>query len=254
MKPLIAITVGEVVDGERWIPLIHGQFHTYPDAITRAGGAPFMAPIINDKDTLRHLYEKCDGLLLTGGVDLAPDEGGVACPPTDDGEPCRLHDRPFSPRRDRQEVQLLKWALADNKPVLGICRGMQVMNSVLGGSLYHDIKSDLPGANDHEASIHRKEFGYLAHDLAIDEGSRLAGALGTTQVKTNSLHHQAVKKLGDGLVVTSRDEDGVIEAVELPDKFFAIGVQCHPEALEAEAEPLWRKLFEAFVSAARKPG
>lgn len=251
MKPLIAITVGEVInESERWVPPIHGQSHTYSDAVIHAGGAPFALPITNDEEVLRRLYDQCNGLLLTGGVDIDPMVCGASCPPSKAGKPCRVHDRPFLPRRDHQEIQLLKWALADNKPVLGICRGMQLINAALGGSLHHDINGDLPAAHNHEANIHKKNFNYLAHRLRVDSSSKLAAILGTDTIKANTLHHQAVKRLGNGLIATAHTEDGVIEAIELPDKLFLIGVQSHPEALEAKVEPLWRELFKAFVDSA----
>jgi len=255
MKPLIAITVGEVVNGnERWAPPVHGQSHTYSDAVIRAGGAPLVLPLTDDDEVLKRLYEQCEGLLLTGGVDLDPKICGALCPPSKTGPTCGMHDRPFSPRRDRQEVRLLEWALADNKPVLGICRGMQLINTALGGSLHHDINTDLPLAHNHETNIHKKDFNYLAHHLRLEAGSRLAVILGTETVATNTLHHQGIKRLGNGLVATAHAEDGVIEAVELPDRHFVIGVQSHPEALEAEVEPLWRELFNAFVNAAASSG
>lgn len=246
MKPLIAITVGEFINGnDAWAPPVHGQSHTYFDAIIRAGGAPFVLPLTDDEEVLRHLYEHSNGVLLTGGVDLDPTVHGASCPP---GAICQKHDRPFSPRRDRQEAKLLEWALEDNKPVLGICRGMQLINVALGGSLYHDISTELPAAHNHEINIHKEDFRHLSHDLDIEPGSHLAKVLGTKMVATNSLHHQAVKKLGKGLIATARTADGVVEAIEMPDKLFVIGVQSHPEALEAKIETRWRELFKAFVA------
>lgn len=254
MKPLIAITVGEVInESESWVPPVHGQSHTYSDAIIRAGGAPLVLPLTDDEEVQKRLYEQCDGLLLTGGADLDPRVCGASCPSPKAGSTCDMHDRPFSPRRDRQEVRLLKWALADNKPVLGICRGMQLINTALGGSLHHDINTDLPLAHDHEANINKKDFNHLAHSLRLESGSKLAVILGIDTVSTNTLHHQAIKRLGKGLVATAHAEDGVIEAIELPDRYFVIGVQSHPEALEAKIEPLWRELFGAFVDAAASP-
>jgi len=248
MQAVIAITVGEVINfesGKAWTPTIYGQFHTYTDAIVRAGGAPFILPLIDNEKALRLLYEQCNGLLLSGGHDLdivAEEEN----PPG-----ARLQVKvSTSPRRDKQELQLLKWAIADNKPVLGICRGMQLINVGLGGSLYRHIPDDLPTAANHTLSQDEKDFRHVAHRLKLKPKSQLAEILGTTDIDANALHHQAIKELGDGLVVTAHAEDGIIEAIELPGKNFVIGVQSHPEALEENVEPEWQNLFKAFVAAA----
>jgi putative glutamine amidotransferase len=247
MQALIAITVGEVINfesGEAWTPTIYGQFHTYTDAVVRAGGAPFILPLVDDEQVLRTLYDKCDGLLLSGGhdLDMIAEENTPGA---------RLQVKvSTSPRRDKQEIQMVKWAVADNKPVLGICRGMQLINVALGGTLHHHLPDDMPTSNDHELSAHEKDFRHIAHQLSLEPESQLARMLGTTQIAANTLHHQAVNKLGGGLVVTARSEDGVVEGIELPGKRFIIGVQSHPEALEESIEPLWRNLFDAFVKAA----
>lgn len=244
MQPLIAISAGLFVDKDYdWTPLVYGQFHTYSDAVIRAGGIPIIVPLIDDLSMLRKLYEQCDGLLLPGGNDLDPSAY--------EAEMSSLVRKP-SPRRDKQETQLLKWAIEGDKPVLGICRGMQLINTALGGSLHQDISTNITAAHNHEASTHQKSFGRLAHKLKIKPGSRLAQALGTETVDTNTLHHQAVDRLGEGLVVTAQAEDGVIEAIELSGKRFVVGVQSHPEALEAKTEQLWRKLFIGFVDSAKR--
>ncbi len=241
MAAIIAITSGEIINyevGVVWTPTIYGQSHTYIDAIVRANGAPFVIPLVDNTEILRSLYELADGILLSGGHDLEPETYNTE----------RTHPKLItSPRRDKQEMQMVKWALQDDKPILGICRGMQLLNVALGGTLYQDIKTDLPQAHDHTASVIKKDFRHLAHDLNLSNNSKLAKILGQPHIKTNTLHHQAICNLGRGLVVTARTEDGIIEAVELPDKQFVIGVQSHPEALEAEAEPEWGRVFEAFV-------
>ena len=244
MQTLIAITVGEIINyerGEAWIPLMYGQPRTYVDAVVRAGGAPFMLPLVDSSQALRQLYEQCAGLLFSGGHDLASTSQH------------RVHAQlkfSTSPRRDKQEKQLLKWALEDDKPVLGICRGMQLINAVLGGDLHENIETDLMSDINHTLNIDKKDFQHLAHRLEIAADSQLAKILGQRRIEANSMHHQAVRGLGKGLVVTAQSEDGVVEAIELPGKRFVIGVQSHPEALEAETEQLWRKLFDAFVTSA----
>ena len=247
MKPLIAITAGEFInENEWWIPPVHGQFHTYYDAIVHAGGAPFVLPMIDDESVLKRLYQQADGLLLTGGGDLDPQT--YDGPLNKNHKPRGPYDKPISPRRDKQEIKLMRWALRDNKPILGICRGMQLINATLGGSMYNDIETDLPSAHNHEAGISKRDFMHLSHNLKLDPDSQLAKILGTDRVLTNSLHHQAVKRLGKGLTATAHAEDGLIEAIELSHKLFVIGVQSHPEALENKVEPHWRKLFKAFVN------
>lgn len=241
MRPVIGITVGEIMNmstGKVWTPVIYGQFHTYTDAIVRAGGAPFIVPLVDNKTVLRKLYELCDGLLLSGGHDLSQNSLKRSKTPKHFG---------VSPRRDKQEAQLLEWALADDKPILGICRGLQLINVAMGGSLHQDIDDYLEDKHNHQAGIDRQDFYHLAHELKIIPGSKLHAALKTNETVTNALHHQAVQQLGKGLVATAYAEDGIIEAIELPGKRFVIGVQSHPEALEATIEPKWRKLFSAFV-------
>lgn len=244
MFPVIGITVGEIINistGKVWTPIIYGQFHTYTDAIVRAGGAPFVIPLVGNAKMLRRLYDQCDGLLLSGGHDISQNSPK---------HPKAAKHFGVSPRRDKQETQLLKWALADDKPVLGICRGLQLLNVALGGSLHQDIDDYLEDTHNHQAGIDQKNFHHLAHKLRIVPGSKLSAALKADTIGTNALHHQAVRQLGDGLVATAYAEDDVIEAIELPGKSFVVGIQSHPEALEAKTEQLWRKLFKAFVSSA----
>ncbi len=251
MKPFIAIAAGEFINsGEKWLPVVYGQFHTYSDAIIRAGGAPFIIPLTDDGTALRQLYERSDGLLLPGGSDLDPEAYNMPRSSNKINAATHPLQTRLSPRRDRQERQLLEWALADGKPVLGICRGMQLINVTLGGSLHSDTDINVPSAADHQANIHKRDFHHLAHRLQLKPGSRLAKALGTESLRTNTLHHQTIKDLGTGLVATAHAEDGVVEAIELPGGNFVIGLQSHPEALEAETEPEWRGLFKAFVAAA----
>src|SRR5665213_28090 len=251
MQPLIAITASEVINnGESWLPIVYGQFHTYPDAIIRAGGAPFIVPLTDDETVLRKLYDQCGGLLLSGGADLDPKTYKAARSTKQPKASTHPLQTKVSPRRDQQEVILLKWALEDDKPVLGICRGMQLINAVLGGSLHQDIDNDVPTAHNHQVSIDQRDFQHLAHRLEINPDTRLHDILGVDSVATNTLHHQAIGRLGNGLVATAYAEDDVIGAIELPTASFVIGVQSHPEALEAGVESVWRELFRAFVNSA----
>lgn len=239
MKPIIAITAGEIKkSGDEWAPITHGQSHTYTDAVTNAGGAPFIVPIFNDIRALRRLYEQCQGLLFSGGNDIDP--VFYRAEKTE-------HSKDASPKRDKHELQLLRWALDDNKPVLGICRGMQLINIALGGNLHQDINAALPKTQNHQISAHNEDFSHLAHRLSLKPGSRLAHILGVTSIHTNALHHQAIKTLGHGLAAVAYAEDGIIEAVEHSTKRFVIGVQSHPEALVAKVDSEWHKLFNDFI-------
>jgi putative glutamine amidotransferase len=241
MKPLIAITAGEIHNQiEPWSPVTYGQSYTYVDAIVHAGGTPIIVPFTDDMQVLRQLYELVGGILFAGGED--PD-------PALYGETPLPHMGTVSKRRDKLELQLLGWALADQKPLLGICRGMQLLNIHLGGTLYQDIPVQLPDASDHNSSTKRKSLVDIAHTLRVDEHSQLAKVLRSTTVGANTHHHQAIKTLGQGLVANAWSEDGLIEGIELPGARLAIGVQSHPESLEATAEPLWRHFFKALVQA-----
>jgi putative glutamine amidotransferase len=142
-----------------------------------------MIPLVDHEDVLRVLYERIDGLLLAGGRDIAPGFYGEV-PIPEIGEVDVL--------RDEVELPLTRWAVADGKPVLGICRGVQLINVALGGTLYQDIPAQLGTNILHDDSYRREDWTYLAHDLEIDPHSRLAGLLGTC-FPTNSLHHQSVK-------------------------------------------------------------
>jgi putative glutamine amidotransferase len=241
MQPLIGVTAGETVNKlYPHSPAVQGQSYTYIDAVVHAGGAPFIMPLTEDEAILRRLYEQCQGILFSGGNDL---------------DPASYNEEPaektvdFSSRRDHQELQLLKWALADDKPVLAICRGMQLLNVAQGGTLYQDIPTELPDAENHNISAEKKRESRIVHTLRIKPDSKLAKVLGVTELGTNAYHHQAIKKSGKDLVASAWAEDDIIEAVELPNRRFVLGLQSHPESLEAKIEPRWHKLFASFVAA-----
>lgn len=243
MQPLIGITVGEITNkNESWSPITYGQSRTYIDAIIHAGGTPVILPLTDDKKILKDLFNRCDGVLVAGGND--PD------PKLYDDEPIsEVTD--VSRRRDDQEIQLIKWALDEDKPMLGICRGMQILNIERGGTLYQDIPTQLPKALNHRISSERKTTTDIAHNLKIKPNSKLEAIIEAQKIGANAHHHQAIHELGEGLVATAWAEDGIIEAVELPNKKFIIGVQSHPESLEGTTEKRWSKLFKAFVESTK---
>ena len=243
MKPLIGITSQQDPNKHPWAAPMVGQNRQYPDAIWAAGGVPVLLPFAQDTGDLRSLYERLDAVVFAGGGDIDPSEYG---------ESTSLLTKDESNERDRIELQLIKWAIADDKPFLAICRGLQLFNVALGGTLFQDVSSEVPGAENHSISSDKGDRHHLAHNLRIEPTSRLAKIIGDVTIGTNTHHHQAIKKPAPGLTVTGWAEDGIIESVELTSSRFAIGVQSHPESLTTLGLG-WQKLFEAFVEAAYSP-
>ena len=209
--------------------------------LTAAGAIPWMIPLVDDA-TLRGVYEELDAVFLPGGADIDPRTYGAEPHPL-----CDKTDR----ERDRVEVSLASWALAEDKPVLGVCRGMQLINVAAGGSLYQDLAEELPGSIKHDyfpfsGQGYARDF--LAHDVSVVAGSRLAQLVGAGPLRVNSMHHQGVKELGRGLVATAEAPDGLIEALEGNDDGYLVAVQWHPEAL-TDNDARTRSLFADFIDA-----
>jgi len=219
---------------------VFAQNRTYVEAIATAGGAPLLIPPNLDEGALRAIYERLDGLLLAGGEDVHPRRYGEAI-----HEKCGQSDE----ARDAVELTLTRWSLAEGLLVLGICRGIQVLNVAAGGTLYQDIASQVPGSLKHDCWPDYPR-NYLAHQVTVSGDSKLAAILGQGRVAVNSTHHQAVKDLAPRFRVVARASDGLIEAIEGHDHPFAVAVQWHPEELVDDAPPM-RRLFEEFISAAR---
>ena len=205
----------------------------YMESLARAGAGMRWVEL-NDPEQAVQDALTCDGLLLPGGGDMDPKFYGQERIPAC-GEPNLL--------RDAAEPLLLRAFLAADKPVLGICRGIQVMNAVLGGDLYQDIKpfEHLPH-NDHWAKV---------HTVTVRRGTLLSRILGQDTVLVNSQHHQAVDRVAPGFTLAALSEDGIVEAIEKPDARFCLGVQWHPEWL-SDADPAMQGLFDAFVNACPK--
>ena len=205
----------------------------YMESLARAGAGMRWVEL-NDPEQAVQDALTCDGLLLPGGGDMDPKFYGQARIPAC-GEPNLL--------RDAAEPLLLRAFLAADKPVLGICRGIQVMNAVLGGDLYQDIKpfEHLPH-NGHWAKV---------HTVTVRRCTLLSRILGQDTVLVNSQHHQAVDRVAPGFTLAALSEDGIVEAIEKPDAGFCLGVQWHPEWL-SDADPAMQGLFDAFVNACSK--
>jgi putative glutamine amidotransferase len=211
------------------------------DAIESAGAVPLPLPLLRDPDKLRVLYERCDAICLPGGPDVEPRRYGEEA--RDD---CDISSEA---ELDETEMLLTRWLVAEDRPTLAICRGIQVLNVALGGTLWQDVVAQGVSDLDHHRD-NLTERRMLAHVVRIESGTLLHRVLGRDQLQVNSLHHQAINRVGEGLQVSARSDDGTVEAMELPDRRFLLGVQWHPEELVGEHD--WaQRLFEALVDAAR---
>ncbi|MBC7528930.1 MAG: gamma-glutamyl-gamma-aminobutyrate hydrolase family protein [Chthonomonadaceae bacterium] len=236
MGKIVGITCGLQVrayDGAR-----NMLNHTYSQAIEKAGGIPLILPITDDPDTLSRYLDVIDGLLLTGGVDVHPLLYGEEEHPRLD-----VVDR----ARDATELPLIHEALSQDMPIFAICRGLQILNIALGGSLYQDLPTQNPSSIEHQQRNSMIPRATLTHSYEVSSGSRLASIVGDTLQECNSFHHQALKRIGEGLRVSATAPDGIVEGAEMPDKRYVVGVQFHPEDTAPTHEPS-RRLFQHFVS------
>ena len=232
MKPVIAVM--PLWDDDRqslW--MLPG----YLDGIAEAGGTGVMLPLITDSDAVAQLISLCDGVLLTGGHDVSPSLYGQE--PFDGLETC--------PARDRMDATALRLALREDKPVLGICRGIQLMNAALGGTLWQDLPTQHPSDVDHHMA---PPYDRVAHEVRILPGTPLHELLGQDLLGVNSYHHQAVRDVAPGLVPMAVSTDGLVEAVYAPGQRFCWGVQWHPE-FSFRTDASSRAIFRAFVNACR---
>jgi putative glutamine amidotransferase len=243
-RPLIGVTTQtlQAIDGiPEGLPQSVVMNQRYYHAVASAGGAPVLIPLMDDVDTLRAIYDRVDGVLIPGGVDVDPAMFGET--------PHQRLGR-IDPARDRVEIQLAAWAMNEGKPVLGLCRGLQVINVALGGTLYQDLEAEYPNAIKHD---YFPTYGFardhLAHDVMVEPGSRLRHAVSRASIPVNSMHHQGIKTLAPALIASATAPDGLIEAVESPNDQFVVGVQWHPEVFEL-SEPSTGHLFTDFVAAA----
>jgi putative glutamine amidotransferase len=212
---------------------------SYVNAVMEAGGVPVLLPSLIAKEGWEAVYSRLDGILLSGGGDIGMDfSPGDPHPRIDDVDVAR----------DTIELNMVRAAASEGKPVLGICRGCQVMNVALGGTLYTHIPDQLPNALDHAYPGNLRTV--LVHEVKIEEGTRFAEIFGQPIIRVNSLHHQGLKEIAPSARVAGYAPDGLVEAIELLDHPFALAVQWHPEWL-TDQEPT-RNLFQKFVNAAGK--
>jgi putative glutamine amidotransferase len=239
-RPIIGITMMSDHDAAGLHAPRFSNNQSDSKAIMAAGGIPLLIPQVEDAESLRALYDCLDGVLLPGGVDIDPrffhEDQHPETDMPDDG-------------LDFVETTMLPWALEDDLPILGICRGHQVLNVVMGGTLWQDIPAQYATVFDHRESYKRKIRDYLAHDVRISPESRLRQLVGADRVWVNTSHHQAVKDVAPGLRATAWAPDDLCEGLEGPEYSFVLTVQWHPEEMVRKHE--WaRRLFGALVSAA----
>jgi len=233
MIPVIAI-LGPI-DDDRSVNLLN----TYSDAIIKSGGLPVIIPYTEDEKSLSEYTETCDGFLFSGGCDIEPARFGEETKDT-----CASIQK----NRDALEFSLFKRAFEAKKPIMGICRGIQVINVALGGTLYQDIPSEIPSEIPHRQT----EPKFLpSHDVSIISDTPLMELIGKERMTANSFHHQAIKALGEGLEVMALAEDGIIEAVFHTSESYIRGYQWHPERLFSKNEDN-RILFEDFINRCKR--
>lgn len=243
MKPIIGISCSmglgiSSMTQEHMPQEQHRLGDSYVKAILQAGGIPVILPSCEEASVMEAMVDRLDGILLSGGGDVDP---------ASFGQRATAHLGSVSLRRDRAEFALARYVVEKTeKPMLGICRGIQVMNVALGGTLHIDLCD--AGKLCHSLTMYPRDAH--SHQVDVEEGSRLAQILGVGVQNVNSFHHQAVDRLAEGFRVSARSlPDGVVEAMEIPGDRFILGVQWHPEALIATEAA--QNLFRAFVEAAK---
>lgn len=235
-SPLIGLTTYRHLNNQG-LPL-HSITEAYVRAVSNAGGLPVLIPLGLPEETLDKLFQRLDGILFSGGGDVQPERYG--------SQPHPLVDD-VDNDRDRVEIHLLQRTVQQGLPFIGICRGLQVINVALGGTLYEDILEQRPDSLKHRFYPDWPRT-YLAHTIQLEKDSRLSQVLGASSVQVNSLHHQGIRELAAPLQAAAYAPDGLIEAFELAQYPFGMAVQWHPEWLQEH--PPMQSLFREFVRAA----
>lgn len=250
MRPVIGICinhsfndqVGDISDlgfkGQDW-QLLAGD---YVKAVELAGGAPIIIPVVEDVESIWEFVKGLDGIVFTGGSDIDPYY-------YDENPNNKLGN--INPFRNQHEVELCKRVLYDTEiPILGICRGLQLINITAGGTLYQDLETQREKGFNHRLSMFPKF--YASHQVEIQKESKLGKIFGKEKIGVNSFHHQAIKDLGKGLVASMKAVDGLTEGIELEGDRFVVAVQWHPEAM-VEKDEVYLKIFFSFVDECKKP-
>lgn len=232
-KPVIGITMS--YDFEKSISTLKDDYY---DAIIQSGGVPVLIPVTDNKSVWSEYLNLCDGIILAGGPDIDAAYFGKENMP---------YAHEISPVRDSMEIFLAKEAIDHNKPMLGICRGCQVMNIAAGGSIFQDIYFESDNPKNLLKHSQEAPRWFQIHEISISEATCLHRIFGKNTLKVNSFHHQAVSEVAPQFIINACSGDGIIESISYEGKKFVLGVQWHPENL-------WRrdrdhlKLFERFVS------
>lgn len=231
-KPLIGITPG--YDYKKSLAFVRPG---YCEGLIEAGGQPVVISHTSCRDILDDIFDRLDGILISGGPDI--DAGYY-------GEPNLPFNGEISPVRDSMEIYLIKKAILSLKPVFGICRGIQVINVAAGGTLYQDIHSQI---KDVPVIKHSQEAPkwYPTHDIEITGGVHVASSFNEKKIRVNSFHHQAIKDIAPDFIEVARSQDGIIEAIEHKSHRFAVGVQWHPE-LMWEKNRIYLDIFKLFIN------
>lgn len=230
MRPLIGITTSTTPDTERYY-----QWKDYVEAVEAAGGIPFLIPPLKYEENIESLLDHIHGLLLSGGPDIDPKYYG--------DEPTGV--RRIDPEKDFLEINLARAALKRDIPILGICRGCQVLNVAAHGTLHQHVQG--------LKHFQHAPPDYPTHTIVVEKGTRLFRILRESELRVNSFHHQAIKDLAPGFLVSARAPDGVIEGIESPNHRFVIGVQFHIEYLWS-SNPSFKRIFIDFVESRERPG
>lgn len=239
IRPLIGVPSGRE-RSQRFFGLpLYIMNQTYVRILENLGALPVLIPLQMSEPTLRGIFERLDGLFLPGGEDMDPATYGQERHP---------QLGPVDKERDRTELLLTRWAMQRGLPILGVCRGVQVLNVAMGGTLYQDLITQCPDMDKHDYIPPKFERFRISHPVQVAAESRLAQSLGHVH-EINSMHHQGVKEVGAGLRVVATAPDGLPEALEAPELPFALGVQWHPEEL-ARTDQHSADLFYHFTLAA----
>ncbi len=247
MKPMIGITcnydyrdeAGLVthmgIEGQDW-NFIAGDYISF---LEKAGAIPVVIPLCSDFENVKRIIDGLDGVLISGGHDIGPENYGVF--PKD-------YCGTVIPMRDKQDIAIAKYAVSERHiPVLGICRGIQIINVAFGGSLYQDLEKE-GGFEHHFGDKYPRNYGW--HQVCLEDNSIVSDIFGRKEVTVNSFHHQAVFKPGRDIKITASSSDGVPEVIESEKEKFVVGIQWHPEMMYDSEEQL--KISKAFVKACEK--